>query len=138
VRDYMERYALQHNVALNLIMPDEPVRLRFDRGAVFVLIRNLVENGIEHALASSNVQIILRSSSLSVKNLGAQIPSAEQSQLYTRFRRGSVRRTDGSEGAGLGLAICNEIAIAHEWDLSLQQDASWPGVGFSLRWWRSP
>jgi two-component system sensor histidine kinase QseC len=137
VRDYMERYAFQHNVALDLIVPDAAVKLRFDRGAVFVLIRNLVENGIEHAEPSSSVHITLRSSSLSVKNRGAQIPIAEQSQLYTRFCRGSTRRTDGSEGAGLGLAICHEIATAHEWDLSLQQNASWPGVGFSLRWSRS-
>jgi signal transduction histidine kinase len=35
--------------------------------------------------------------------------------LFTRFWRGSNRKTDG---AGLGLAICKEIVTAHHWDLS--------------------
>ena len=49
VHDFMNRHARRHNVALDLRTPETPVWLQLDRGAVFVLIRNLVENAIEHA-----------------------------------------------------------------------------------------
>lgn len=135
VHDYMERYARRHRIVLAVNhRPETPVRLPLDRGAVFVLIRNLVENAIEHATPASTVTLALTAALLEVRNLGQPIPAAEQTQLYARFRRGSTRRTDGTQGAGLGLSICHEIATAHEWTLSLLDEPGWDGTVFAVRW----
>lgn len=50
-------------------------------------------------------------------------------KLFTRFWRGPQRR---DEGAGLGLAICQEIAAAHGWALSARNNGE-RGAVFSLR-----
>ncbi len=49
------------------------------------------------------------------------------SMLFTRFWRGAHRR---DHGAGLGLAICHEIALAHNWMLSAEN--SNPGLKMTI------
>lgn len=134
VHDFMTRHARRHNVALDLRTPEMPVWLQLDRGAVFVLIRNLVENAIEHAHPASTVTVELTSTGLEVRNLGPSVTDEEKAQLYTRFWRGNSRMAAGTGGAGLGLSICREIALTHEWTLSLVDRPRWHGAVFAVEW----
>jgi len=43
-----------------------------------------------------------------------ELPPEHLPELFKRFWRGAARR---DTGAGLGLAICHEIALAHGWSL---------------------
>ena len=95
VHDFMNRHARRHNVALDLRTPETPVWLQLDRGAVFVLIRNLVENAIEHAHPASTVTVELTSTGLEVRNLGPAVTDEEKARLYTRFWRGNSRMAAG-------------------------------------------
>jgi two-component system sensor histidine kinase QseC len=60
------------------------------------------------------VTVDVRATGLSVRDEGAGIPEAHLSELFKRFWRGDARR---DTGAGLGLAICHEVALAHGWSL---------------------
>jgi len=42
------------------------------------------------------------------------IPLDEQSEIFTRFFRGSASKSTGAPGTGLGLAICDEIVHRHD------------------------
>jgi signal transduction histidine kinase len=63
-----------------------------------------------------------------VRDEGAGIADHEMPKLFERFWRGEQRR---DEGAGLGLAICREIAVTHGWQLSAGSAS--PGAEFTLR-----
>ena len=81
-------------------------------------ISNLLANAIRHASVNSLVTVEVRSEqrvvTLSVTNLGADIPPEVQSRLFDRFFRADAARAQpGSEGAGLGLAISQAVMQAH-------------------------
>jgi light-regulated signal transduction histidine kinase (bacteriophytochrome) len=88
--------------------------------------KNLVENAIQHSPAGGGVTVTIDTDRLCVRDEGPGIPEEELPKLFERFWRGSMRH---NEGAGLGLSICAEIAVAHEWHLTAR---SGPGAEFLL------
>ena len=80
-----------------------------------MLLKNLLENAIQHSPTCGVVSVTIESKQLAVRDEGPGIAAADLPHLFTRFWRGSERLHDG---AGLGLAICREIATAHGWRLS--------------------
>ena len=76
----------------------------------------------------------LTSTGLEVRNLGPAVTDEEKARLYTRFWRGNSRMAAGTGGAGLGLSICREIALTHEWTLSLADRPGWHGAVFAVEW----
>lgn len=103
-----------------------PVVWQADRGALFTLLKNLLENAIQHAPAGSEVGVEVDGGALTVRDRGPGVDEASLPLLFDRFWRGAHRR---DHGAGLGLAICREIALAHGWRLSAER----AGPGLSLR-----
>lgn len=96
-----------------------PVMWDADRAALFTLLKNLLENAIQHAPAGSLVSVELEADRLSVRDRGPGVTPLQLSRMFARFWRGAHRR---DHGAGLGLAICQEIAEAHGWTLSAQPE----------------
>lgn len=98
-----------------------------DRSALFVLIKNLLENAIQHAPANSQIIIEITEKQLSVRDFGSGVDQEQISKIFLRFWRGAHRR---DHGAGLGLAICQEIAHAHGWELIAKRAE--PGLCFQI------
>ena len=111
---FLQRLAQRGNVHLDLHVADGLAERRADRGALFVLLKNLIENAIQHSPSGAVVTVDVRANGVSVRDEGAGIPPEHLPQLFKRFWRGSARR---DTGAGLGLAICHEVALAHGWTL---------------------
>lgn len=128
VVSYIERLANQQGVSLRVVVEPGSTLLRADRGALFTLLKNLLENAIQHSHAGGEVQLRADSSSISVRDEGPGVPSEDLPKLFTRFWRGAHRR---DIGAGLGLSICREIATVHGWDLQGRRGE--PGMIFDLR-----
>ena len=131
VTGYLGRLAERRAVRLELDLsaPAGPLQLQADRSALFILLKNLVENALQHTPAGAAVRVKADAEGLSVQDEGSGIADEHLPKLFTRFWRGPQRR---DEGAGLGLAICQEIAAAHGWALSAR-NASGRGAVFSLR-----
>ena len=111
---YAGRLAARRNVYLGLRCVTDEQLLKADRSALFVLLKNLVENAIQHSPNGGLVSVIADSRRILVRDEGRGIPVEHLPKLFLRFWRGPDRQ-DG--GAGLGLAICLEIAQAHDWTL---------------------
>jgi len=124
---YLERMAEAAQVKLNLVVHTDNVTLRADKGALFTLLKNLLENAIQHAPPESQVWVDVFSDKISVWDWGQGIDEAELPRLFDRFWRGKHRR---DIGAGLGLTICREIAMAHGWLLTAHRME--PGLMFQL------
>lgn len=113
--NYLRRMADAADV--NLVTPDgDPgAQWRADRGALFTLLKNLMENAIQHAPRGTEVRVEVGAATVSVRDWGSGVSQEQLPQIFSRFWRGAHRR---DHGAGLGLAICQEIALAHGWTLS--------------------
>jgi len=127
VVSYIERLAHQQGVRL-LVDVERDARLpRADRGALFTLLKNLLENGIQHSRRGGAVSLYAHSNLICVRDAGPGVSPEDLPKLFTRFWRGAHRR---DLGAGLGLSICREIALAHGWDLRARRGE--PGMIFDL------
>lgn len=89
-----------------------------DHSALFVLLKNLVENAVQHSFKDSVVIIEIDESTIKIRDRGAGISDEDVSKLFVRFWRGSHRR---DQGAGLGLSICQEIVQAHGWSMNVNR-----------------
>jgi two-component system sensor histidine kinase QseC len=128
VVSYIERLANQQGVSLRVIAAPDSTTLRADRGALFTLLKNLLENAIQHSHAGGVVQLRAESNCISVRDEGPGVLPEDLPKLFTRFWRGPHRR---DLGAGLGLSICRQIATVHGWDLQARRGE--PGMIFDLR-----
>ena len=111
----LRRLASRRGVRINVVRSPAPTPLLADRSALFVLLKNLLENAIVHSADDTEIRVIVGHGRIVVQDQGCGIPDADLPLLFQRFWRGAHRRDDG---AGLGLAICKEIALAHGWRLS--------------------
>ena len=124
---FLTRLADRHAVQLDLQLPAEAVHWPGDKSALFTLLKNLLENAIQHSEAGGVVTLAVHAQGLSVRDEGHGIAAEHRPHVFERFWRGPGRPSTGSttgahttpQGAGLGLPICQEIALAHGWRLSL-------------------
>lgn len=121
--DFLRRMADAADV--RLVVPDAASGPHWlaDRGALFTMFKNLMENAIQHAPRGTEVRVEADATSVSVRDSGPGVGPDQIPKIFSRFWRGAHRR---DHGAGLGLAICREIALAHGWTLSAH--AAEPGL----------
>lgn len=115
--NYLLRMAHAAEVRFELSTKEktDPVRWLADRGALFTLLKNLLENAVQHTPPGTLVRVEVDETTLSVRDWGPGVPQDQLTTIFARFWRGPHRR---DIGAGLGLAICQEIALAHGWSLT--------------------
>ncbi|WLG93463.1 HAMP domain-containing sensor histidine kinase [Pseudomonas sp. FP198] len=125
---YLQRMADAADVRLVLAGPTDVTEPWLaDRSALFTLLKNLLENAIQHAPRGTQVLLELSIDALTVRDWGPGVTQEQMVQIFTRFWRGAHRR---DHGAGLGLTICQEIARAHGWTLIARRAE--PGLAFCL------
>lgn len=112
---YLRRLADAAGVRLRLLVDAPPPSLEADAGALFVLLKNLLENAVSHSPGGGVVTLRLGLDGFSVADQGPGVAAADRARVFQRFWRADP----GGGGAGLGLAICREIALAHGWCLGL-------------------
>jgi len=129
VVDYLRRLAERRTIYLDLCRTSTACNpVLADPAALHMLLKNVIENAIEHSPAGAVVAVVVESDQVTIRDEGPGISAADLPHLFTRFWRGPARQ---SEGAGLGLAICKEIATAHRWHLSVRNRGV--GAEFVLR-----
>lgn len=125
---YMQRLADAAGVRIDSQVAADLRPWKGDHGALFTLLKNLLENAIQHASRGSEVRVEVSATELCVVDEGPGVEEAELPKLFVRFWRGMSRR---DEGAGLGLAICQQIAHAHGGSLSAELVR--PGLRMRMR-----
>jgi len=82
------------------------------------LVANLVDNALRHNMAGGRVEISTAMTagraSISVTNTGTVIPPEEVERLFRPFQKLGPERISHIGGHGLGLAIVDAIARAHD------------------------
>ena len=108
---------------LQTAMPERGIDVRIalaepvdcDLRRIAQMSSNLLANALTHGDAATPVRFeaaaISGILSISVANTGAPIPEAVMARMFEPFERGKHRASQ--QGLGLGLYICNQIAVAH-------------------------
>lgn len=98
-------------------------------------LRNLLDNAIAHSEEGGRVVVGAARDGdavlVSVQDDGEGVLEAEALHLFTPFWRGHREQSGDTVGAGLGLAIAQEIARAHGGEVSLAESRR--GARFVLR-----
>jgi len=124
--EQLSRLASSREISVEVACPSAAM-VAADPGAIQVLIRNLLENAIHHSPTGSRVVVDVSQARMLVRDYGPGIPEKDMPELFKRFWRGRHRR---DEGAGLGLAICKQIADRHGWAISARNERA--GAEFSV------
>ncbi|GAB3853953.1 ATP-binding protein [Dactylosporangium cerinum] len=99
-----------------------PARCTGDPVQLELVLRNLLENAARYNIAGGEVWLTTGTDTgtawLRVDNTGPVVAPAELPALRQAFQRGEGRRT-GASGAGLGLAIVEAVAAAHDATLTV-------------------
>ena len=126
----MELSRLTAESKLKLQVPECAVLTVMDIDALGILLRNLVENAVKYGASARPIHVRLSSSGLlSVSNACAVLAASELSALTGRFVRASTLK----QGAGLGLAIVEAIAVGAGGQLTLHSPAIDQADGFEVR-----
>ena len=122
----LDRLADSRDVAINTNALAKPILIKADSAALAILIRNLLENAIQHAPAGTTVEVLHDENGLTVRDYGPGIAPNDLPKVFNRFWRGA----DSDGRSGLGLAICQQIAQAHGWTIAII--AANPGAAFRV------
>lgn len=105
-------------LGLRSLVTLEPARTIGDPDLLARLAANLVSNAIRHNVVGGGIGLATwaepRRAVLSVTNTGPLVPDGELQRLFEPFQRLGSSTADTPEGAGLGLAVVQAIADAHD------------------------
>ena len=131
--DAAEPLAERNGLDIRLVSTDETCPVECDPRRVHRIVRNLIENAIEHGdLRGVDVRIAHSEDAVavSVRDFGVGLRPGEAALVFNRFWRADPARARTTGGTGLGLAISLEDARLHGGWLE-----SWgePGKGACFR-----
>ncbi|WP_421682924.1 PAS domain-containing protein [Stutzerimonas urumqiensis] len=105
--------ALDHRIELGLELQPPLPNLLLDRPQIERVLDNLLSNALRHTPDGGEIRLLARRHGermiLSVEDNGEGIPYSQQARIFEPFVQIGRRRG----GAGLGLALCKEIAQLH-------------------------
>jgi two-component system, OmpR family, sensor histidine kinase KdpD len=92
------------------------------------MLENLIDNALKYSNAPAPVELIVRRQGthivFAVRDRGPGIEPAWREKIFSVFQRGDWRSSStnsaAQRGAGVGLAVCRAIALAHGGELKLR------------------
>jgi two-component system sensor histidine kinase BaeS len=100
------------------------ISLYADADRLSQLFRNLLKNSLNYTDAGGHLKVTVSTSAntllITLADSAPGVAVAEQDKLFERFYRVDSSRSRHHGGAGLGLAICRNIVMAHQGQISAQ------------------
>ncbi|MGH7193844.1 MAG: ATP-binding protein, partial [Candidatus Saccharimonadales bacterium] len=98
-------------------VPDDLPLVSLDGALIEQVLVNLLENIEKYTPADSPIEISARQAEkqliVEVADNGPGLLPGDEERVFEKFYQGAAAAIDGRRGAGLGLAICRAIVVAH-------------------------
>ena len=122
VVDIFEMIAQTKKIKLNLQHTDQPLVVRADNDMLKTVVRNFMSNAIKFSPEGSSIDIMMSVegdfAKISVRDHGVGIAPE---RLGSIFRKGETTYgTEGEEGSGLGLQLCQDFAQKNGGDCTVE------------------
>lgn len=123
----------------------EPACTSGDRPLIERLVANLLGNAVGHNIPGGTIDVATYTAAgratFTIANTGPVIPTGELARLFEPFQRLGSQASSAADGAGLGLAIVQAVADAHDATVTAQArtggglriDVEFPADGRSSR-----
>jgi signal transduction histidine kinase len=106
---------------------DEAVAAPVDSGALTQIVLNLLDNAVKYGPAGQTVTVSLARrdgmARITVADQGAGVPEEERAHIWEPFVR-VARRSNVTDGSGLGLAVVKDLVQGHGGDVDLESSPS--------------
>jgi len=118
VVEMMRPYVVQKGFSIRT----EPGRIKqatFDSDAVTQIVVNLLDNAIKYAHEAGDKTITVRTKTdgkftvIEVEDHGPGVPHGQRKKIFEQFYRSAAEATRETAGTGLGLALVEKFAEAH-------------------------
>ncbi len=132
VREVAASLSLRREIAVQVDGSLDGLTVRMDRDSLYLVIRNLHENAVEHVSPPGHVawSALPHGAGVVIEDDGPGIPEDELAEVTRRFFRGRFR---SGAGSGLGLAIADLAARRLGAQLAFSNRADAPGLRVEVR-----
>jgi len=127
VREGLQTQAAAAEIEVRLRLPDEPVTVSGDRGQLYEVFENLIENAIKYGAGGKSVEVELSEIErgnlrhlVSVTDHGPGVEPEHVPRMTERFYRIDAETSRKKKGTGLGLAIVKHIVQRHHGQVSIR------------------
>lgn len=119
---------LSKNISVELKIPENGGTSFFgDSERLHQLFSNLLDNSLKYTDSGGRLQVVLQVVNNNIiidfNDSAPNVPEGELHRLFERLYRVESSRNRLTGGAGLGLAICNNIVAAHDGSITAQSSS---------------
>src|SRR5690606_15126081 len=136
IREGLQIQAKAAEIEVILSLPEHPVTVTGDRGQLYEVFENLIDNAIKYGAGGKTVEVGLTGvdrgglkHQVSVVGHGPGVEREHVPRLTERFYRIEAETSRKKKGTGLGLAIVKHIIQRHRGQMSIK---SKPGEGLRV------
>jgi two-component system, OmpR family, manganese sensing sensor histidine kinase len=116
--------AKELNLNLTARLPSAPVKLKVDSDLLTQALKNLLDNACKYTTSGDSIVIKVltrsRRAFIEVEDNGIGIPAEDIPHIFERFYRVDTARSRQTGGFGLGLAIAQQITLAHGGQITVE------------------
>lgn len=102
--------------------PEQPVYVNGDRNRLRQVFLNIIDNAAKYGKDGGRIELFMEQAEgqavVRIRDYGVGIPAEELPLVKEKFFKGSSRQ----RGAGIGLAVCDEIAAMHGGSLDIESE----------------
>jgi signal transduction histidine kinase len=117
--------AASRRIRISVDAPAGQVIVVANGDAIRQVLLNLLDNAAKFGPAGEAITVSLETAngfaSVAVEDRGDGVPLTDRRRIFDHFERG---RTGGAGGAGIGLAVVQEIVAAHQGEVSVDDSAA--------------
>jgi signal transduction histidine kinase len=122
----MRVQASSKNITMTIDLPDQLPLVNIDYHRISQVLRNLLENAVEHSSQGGTISVSARQQGtlleVSVNDNGEGIAPENLPKIFERFYRVDKSRTRSTGGSGLGLTISRRLVEAHGGQIAVQSE----------------
>lgn len=112
----------EKRISLHMNITPKKLKKRMDEDLMLSLLTNLVDNAGKASETDSSIIVSADEAGFTVEDFGKGIPRLEIDRVTEAFYMVDKSRTGNTGGAGLGLALCQQIVQVHGGKLSIESD----------------
>ncbi|WP_051303260.1 ATP-binding protein [Psychromonas aquimarina] len=122
--NFQVKFAQRELTLSRSAQPDVPCYLFADKDRLLQLFSNLFENSCRYTNQGGKIHIVTRIDGrqlqIQIQDSAPGLTETDRVKIFERFYRVEQSRSRAHGGSGLGLALCSQIAAAHQGTITAQ------------------